>query len=151
MSDLISEAAKQVVEAKVEAKVDSCEDIFVTESDLFDISLKYYKKDNIFFVEGIDDNFDPKEPCKEIKMSLKYPDQDDCNRIALSSSKLDANLDRVDIRDYLKMELARLMVLIRKWSLNKEISTATIINISPKIMKGIFAKVRTVIGTDGIF
>jgi hypothetical protein len=132
-------------------KEDDFSDIFVTEKDTFDISLKYYRKDDKLFVDSVDSDFDNTEVSREILMSFKHPDQSDSDGIVMSSPKLNTDLDKVDVRDFVAMEVARIFVLIRKWSVNKSLSRENILSLNPKIIKGMIAKIREKIGMDGIF
>ena len=136
-------------EVKVESNNDFS-DIFVTEEDTFDISLKYYKKDGQIYTDsGADPDYSALEPSKEILLTLKYPDHSDYALISSSVNKQD--VDKMDIRDLLSMELMRIIVLMRKWSVNKELNRDNIMSLNSKIVKGLIVKVREKIGMEGIF
>jgi hypothetical protein len=126
-------------------------DIFVTENDTFDVTIKYYKKDGKIYTDsGTDEQFSFDEKCKDLTVTLKYPDQADS--VIISSSIPSAkNLDKIEIGDFLSLELSRLIVLIRKWSIDKKITKETILGINPKIVKGLLFRIRETLGTEGLF
>jgi hypothetical protein len=130
---------------------DDFSDIFVSENDTFDITVKYYKKDGkVYTNSGTDEDFDIHEPSRTIVMTLKYPDQSDCATIAMMSPKMGQEADKIDLRDFLSMELVRVIVLMRKWSIGKKLDREGIMNLNTKIVKGILARTREKIGMEGI-
>ena len=138
-------------ETKVEeVKKDILDDIFITEDDTFDVSLKYTKKDGKLLVEGVDEDFDDKKDYKTIEVTLKYPDQSDCYNISNVSPKMNSEMEGIDVRDFVKMEISRFVILARKWTSQKELNSSTIMQLDPKIVKGLLNKVRETIRMDGI-
>ena len=126
------------------------EDIFITENDKFTISLEYYNNGENIVVEGNDD-FDKTKMAKKINVTFKKPSQGDITAISNSPIRNSVkNIENLSINDFLLLEIARFLCLIRSWSLPKKISQDTIMSINPKIIKGILAKVREIIGTEGI-
>lgn len=128
------------------------DDIFVTEKNKFTVSIEYYKDDigNII-VEDVDDKFDKERKAKKIEITLKYPSQGDV--AAISNSPLRSNVKNIEsltINEFIILEIARFMCLVRSWTLPQKINSETIMGINPKIMKGILSKVRAAIGTEGI-
>jgi len=144
--DVKAEAKDDV---KAEAK-DDFDDIFVTESDTFDIGIKYYKKHGQVIVEEVDDAFDTKEKAKKLIVTFKYPDQSDSGVIGLQAARVSTNIDDIDVRDFLTLEFNRVTCLIRKWSLNSEVSVKNIMRLHPKIVKSMIVEVRKKIGMDAI-
>jgi hypothetical protein len=128
-------------------------DIFVTEADVFDIGVKYYKKDGVVMVKDLDEAFDDKERYKEFSATFKYPDQSDVASIAVYAGKIKTDMSNgnIDVRDILNLEFGRLLTLIRKWTLKKEINNTNILAIHPKVIKSMIIKIREKIGMDGIF
>lgn len=135
---------------KIEKKQDiEKSDIFVTESDLFDIIIKYYNKDNKLFVKSVDEEFDDlNSNSKTINITLKYPSQGDCMAIERSVIGVDNASD--NLKTFLRMEYSRFLVLARKWSLTEKLEESQVIKLHPKIVKGIFHEVREKIGLDGL-
>jgi len=128
------------------------EDIFVSEKDTFNVSIEYYKDEkNNVIVEGVDDGFDITRKAKKISMTFKVPSQGDVT--AISNSPIRSNIKNIEnmtINEFMTLEMARFMCLIRSWSLPQKINNETLMSISPKIIKGILTKVRNEIGTEGI-
>jgi hypothetical protein len=144
------EELKNDIKEVKEVKEDNNSDIFVSENDTFDISLKYYKKDGqVYTNSGADADYSALEPSKEIILTLKYPDYSDYAMISSSINKQD--VEKLDIRDLLSMELMRIIVLMRKWSVNKELNRDNIMSLNSKIVRGLIVKVREKIGIEGIF
>ena len=84
-------------------------------------------------------------------LTFKQPNQGDVTNIIgmvySGGSKLQPN----DVVDFTRLELARFMCLIRKWSSDKPIDNENILALNPKIVKAILNKIRESIGADGIF
>jgi len=121
-------------------------DLFITEKDTFDITVRYYKKDEVF-VENVDDVFDSNEPSiKQFSITFKYPNQGDFETIMAQNAY--KSPDQLKLIDILQMELTRIVVLIRKWTLNAEF--ARLAELDPKVIKGIAQKVREKLGMRGI-
>lgn len=140
-----------IVTVKQEKVDDDFSDIFITEKDVFDISVEYYKKDENLYVEGIDENFDKNSKTKKLSITFKYPNQGDIGLINIQSHNTKSSMDGdMSVRDFLALEFHRFNVLIRKWSLNKEINNSNVLSVHPKIIKSFLSKIREKIGMDGI-
>jgi len=127
------------------------DDIFVTEKDTFDVAVKYYKDGKNILVEGVDDNFSKDKKAKQFTMTIKYPSQADVAMIYRQGVTLKASsAENVDIRDILGLEVARLLCLMRKWTISDKLELTTVMNMHPKIIKAIISKVREILGMDGI-
>ena len=129
---------------EVKEKINS---IFITEDNTFDVFITYYHKDEKLFVEGEDEDFDSSEKAKEFTMTFKHPDQGDLSKISLTSNP---GISNVEVSDILRLELARVLVLMRKWTLEKELSNENIMNLDPKIVRSIINKMMEKIGTEGM-
>jgi hypothetical protein len=124
-------------------------DIFITEDDTFNISIKYYNKDGKLFVKKIDEDFDDSiSSSGEINIILKYPSQGDCMSIERSMGTIDNASD--NLKTFLRMEYTRFIILARKWNLPEKMEEAQIVKLHPKIIKGIFQAVREKIDLDGL-
>ena len=114
---------------------------------IFDISVLYYKVGNDLCVESVDEDFDYKLPVvKHIDMTFKYPCQGDYETIIAQNAY--KSPDKMTLIDVMQMELTRLVVLIRKWSLDAEFTR--MVELDTKIVKAIANKVREKIGVKGI-
>lgn len=122
-------------------------DVFITEKDTFDVKVLYYKVGDDLFVESVDDEFDKNYTnIKSIDITFKYPSQGDYESIIAQNSY--KTPDKMTLIDVMQMELTRIVVLIRKWSLNAEFSR--MVELDVKIVKAITNKVREKIGVRGI-
>ena len=140
--DVKTEATKEEAPKAEPKKEDIYADIFVDETDTFDVSVRYYKtSDGIILVDNLDDDFDKKLASKEFTVTFKYPNQADVGRISTQASKITANIEDLDVRDFLSLEFARLICLIRGWGIEREISNQNIMQLHPKIVKGIIVNV----------
>lgn len=138
---------EKVFPLKIEANF---EDIFVTEKDTFEVKVQYYKEGTKFFVESVDDDFSKEHGNKEMALTFKLPNQGDVTNIigmVYSGGKTQAT----DVVDFTRLELARMMCLIRKWSSDKKIDNENLLALNPKVVKAILNKIRESIGADGIF
>ena len=155
------------VEAVEAVKPKTKSSIFVTESDTFDISIKWYIREGQILVEDADDDFDSNylgniidkenggkirydetfNGINEIIVTFKYPSQGDYELIM--NSTIYKSPEEIKVSDILQMELARVMTLIRKWNLEEDISL-TLNQVDPSIMKAMISKVRDHIGMKGI-
>ena len=136
-----------------EVKKDVISDVFISEDDVFNITILYYKKDYSFYVKNIDEDFDDKtKDIKSINLTLKYPSQGDYLTVESIRSRTtqNENENAINVNDILRMEYNRLLVLIRKWSLSEKVEEAQILKLHPKIVKAIFFEIREKIGLDGI-
>jgi len=122
-------------------------DVFITEKDTFDIKVTYYKMGDELYVESVDDEFDSKkENIKNIDVTFKYPSQGDYESIIAQNAY--KSPDKMTVIDVMQMELTRIVILIRKWSVKAELNR--LVELDPKIVKAIVNKVREKIGLRGI-
>ena len=134
------------IETKENVKIETIEsDIFVGDEDMFDVKVEYYKEDGKLYVKGIDDDFDLKKKFKEFKVYFKYPSFIDA--VSIHQFAKIGN-DEIEIMDMMKLEDARVRVLLRKWDLNKKISSLDSMHV--KFIRAIKNGVRETIGMDGI-
>lgn len=125
-------------------------DIFVTESDTFKVKVRYYKNDADILVDGVDDDFDPKQSCKEFSVVFKYPDQGDSKKITAQVTKMGNSLEELDVRAFMNLEFARVLCLIRSWDIGHDLITSNIFKLNPKIVKSMTDQVRERLGMSGI-
>jgi len=128
----------------VEEKKQNNDDIFITEADRFVITVSYYMNKKNLIVESVDSEY--QEFGNEIKsftVTLKYPSQRDAD--AISSARNVTDLENMTYVDMIQLENLRLVTLIREWSLDKPL--AEIVNLNPKIIKGIKNKISEEIGS----
>jgi len=133
-----------------DTKVDTS--VFVTEDNVFDVIVEYYKINNKIYVKGVHDDFDASQVSSKLNVALKYPSYGD-GEFILSQAKLlydSFSSDNLGVRDLLTLEFSRLIVLIRKWSLSDAVTKENIAKINPSIIKGLTNGIRNVIGMDGI-
>ena len=139
---------------KEKVKLSKFSDIFITEKDTFDVVVKYYKDEDTLMVSEVDDAFDSDKECFEFSATFKYPDQGDATTISAQASsfsgRINGSLDNLDIREFMGLEFGRLVTLIRKWDVDKDLNNQNIMNLHPKIVKSLIAQVRSKIGMDGI-
>ena len=140
------------LEVKPEVKQATADnsDIFITESDIFEVIVRYYKKNGMCIVEGVDSDFDILEKSKEFLVVIKYPSQADSSRISMLLPVIGSGGEEVDVRQFLQAEMTRFLTLVRKWNLNKELNNDNILSMNPKIIKGILAKIRETLGMEGL-
>lgn len=142
----------EVKKAKAVSKDDSddfsLDDIFITEKNTFDVSLKL-QKFNKKIISDIHDNFDYKKPSQEIKMTFKYPSQGDSLTIQDRAGKMDFS-NGIDMNDLMKAQLSRLIVLSRSWTLNKKCTPDNILTLDIDVIKGIMVKIYDEIQLEGI-
>lgn len=142
----VEETVKEEVEKKVGAK-DSM--IFVTEKDTFDIDIECYKDEDKMFVKGEDEEYDESKTVETITMTFKYPNQGD-GVLINRGSQLDTRGEGIDVNDFLQLEFNRMSVLIRKWTLGEPVDNEHVLNLHPKVVKGILAQLRDKIELDGL-
>ena len=139
-----------VEQAPVETKQDKPdvnEDIFIGEDDTFDIKVRWYKFDGKVMVAREDDEFDEKyEQVNEFTVTFKYPSQGDYEIIIGSSAY--RSPEDMTVTNIVQLELARMVTLVRKWSLKQDISR--MIELDPNIVKSILRSIREEIGMKGI-
>jgi hypothetical protein len=133
---------------KLENKDDSNDDIFIDEKEQFLVTVKYYNDEkNELFVERVDDNFDKeKKDIKSFDVSFKYPSHGDYE--AILNSPVYKSVENLRMPEIIQLELLRMGILLRSWTLNKRINQ--IVQLKPKIVKGIMLGVREKISMDGI-
>ena len=126
--------------------------VFITEDDIFDVTVEFYKDKGKTFVKDIDSDFDITKPTEKLNVTLKYPSQGDVDTIySMAGRQVTAtNPADISLPDFLRLELARLAILVRKWSAGVDITPEKIYQLNPKIVKGIIIKVRNEIGLEGI-
>jgi len=144
------EKPEEIEEKKDKIKLSEFSDIFVTESDTFDVVVRYYKKEDVLIVSDVDDDFDDKVSCSSFTATFKYPDQGDAGRIGTQSLSLKGGLEELDVREFLGLEFSRVLCLIRKWTIDQDLTNSAILKLHPKIVKSLINQVRIKIGTDGI-
>jgi hypothetical protein len=132
---------------EIPIKEDSlAKDIFIEETDTFDIKVNYYKKDDKIIVENIDPEFENNKDVKSFTVTLKYPSYLDMQSIQ-NHSKI-ASEEKLGFSDLINLQNVRILVLIRKWSLSDELDKIDKIN--AKFMKAIRVLVMNKIGMEGI-
>lgn len=136
-----------IKEKKEEKEFDINENIFINETDTFDIKVKWYKIDNQIYVNHSDTDFDDNHSgINEFTVTLKHPSQGDYESIMRNTNY--KSPDEMKMIDFIQLELIRLITLIRKWSLKQELSR--MIDLDPVIIKSIIHQVRDKIGMKGI-
>jgi hypothetical protein len=103
-------------------------------------------------VRGVDDSFDITRKSENFTVTVKYPSRGDVELIYSSSGKSvdPTNPQEISIPDFLRLELSRLLILIRKWSAGPDLTAEKIYQLNPKIVKAIILKIRAEIGMEGI-
>ena len=71
-----------MTENKEIKKVEVGDSPFVTDEDVFDIAIEYYKEDKKIMAEG-SDKFDDKKAKSRIVFTMRYPSQADCESIIM--------------------------------------------------------------------
>ncbi len=136
------------IETKKAKSDDPNSDIFITEEDVFDVTIQWYKKDNVLYVDKSETQFDSKaDNIKSFTVTFKYPSQGDYESVLRNAKNTTSDLR---MNELTLMELSRVFVLIRKWSLPYAIMEK-INELDPSITKAILFSVREVIGMKGIF
>ena len=124
---------------------------FITGEDTFDVSVNYYRDGNKVIVEG-NEIFDIKRQSSAIGFTIRYPSQADCEIIMKSCKDIYIeNVDNLDIRKFMKVELVRFLTLVKKWDVDEVMSNETIMRLHPDIIRVSLIKIRDEIGTNGIF
>jgi hypothetical protein len=149
-SEEILEQKEKIIDmakAETSSKNTNHDDIFITEKNTFDITIKYYVSDGQLFVKNISEYFDDEnENMKEFTVTLKHPSQKDYETL-LATSTYD-NKTEFSFVDIVKLEISRLVILIRSWSIDKSITD--LYQLNPKIIKAMTVEIRNVIEMDGI-
>ena len=151
VKDEIKPEVKDEVEPEELPKITLKSSIFITEDDVFDISVRCHNDDKgRVLVEGQDEEFDPEnEAIDEIKMVFKYPSQGDSELILRTKKIFDPSED-TDLRSFMALEFARIIILIRDWNLEEEVNRDNIFSLSTKIVKSVTEAVREELGTEAI-
>ena len=146
------EETKIIKEDNVENKIIKKDnnDIFITEDDTFTIEISYYN-DPIkgLIVETVEDSFDAtNKDVKSFNMTFKYPSQGDYETI-MARSKYQS-IEKMNLTEVTLLETTRVVVLMKKWSLDRKLTVAEMTSIDPKIVKAINNKVREKIGVSAL-
>ena len=145
--ELVKEIKEAVPVEEVPVEEDENESIFITESDTFDIKVKWYKVDKTLFIEDSDSEFDEKfEDMNEFTATFKCPSQGDYEIIVAASNY--KSPEEMKVSDVLQMELTRVVTLVRKWTLPQPLER--MVQLDPYIIQSIMTKVRDVLGMKGI-
>ena len=127
--------------------------IFITDSDTFDIDIQCYKDGNELKVKGIDGDYDDTRKSKKISIKFKRPSQGDLTLINTQAGKWSSSpiMESDDTyRNLMSLEFARMIVLIREWTLPDPLTVDVLVTLDPKIVKAIVYEVREKISMDGI-
>jgi hypothetical protein len=141
------------VEAKKEPQTNLAVSPFVTEEDLFDVKVDYYREGKKMVVQGVDDDYDKKKAVASVEFKVKYPSQGDCDiiaeqgRVQLENSGVP---DQINIREFMKLEFVRFLCLVREWNLDKEINNTNIMSLHPSIIRAALLRIREELATEGI-
>ena len=131
------------------SKVESMDDIFVTEQNTFECEVEFYRDNDNIIVKNVDDNFDATHAgIRKITFSCKYPSQGDYEMMLNSPTYRNMQNSFRPI-DMVALELTRLTILIRSWSLPQEFSR--MVELDPKIVRGMTFAVSNKIGNKIIF
>lgn len=127
--------------------------IFISEKDVFTIKICFYFYKEALIVEGVSDNFNESfakdNSCniESFDVTLKYPSCGDQSLIIRNVESLDS--EKISVYDIKLLELSRLSVLIRDWTLKRDFTE--IYNLDVNIVDAILLKIRDVIALKGIF
>ena len=117
--------------------------IFINEKDTFDISVEYYEDGKQIIADRSSTEFDSlHKDMKKFTVTFKCPNQRDYFLIKSSGELNNAS-------DVLNLEIVRIGVLIRSWTLDADIETK-LSELHPKITQSLVLGVRDIIGFDGI-
>jgi len=157
--EIVPEVKAEVkAEIKAEVKLESKSEVkqsqllpFITEQDIFDISIKYYIDGKKYSVELVDDTFDKNhKDMQELVCKLKYPSQGDISMINSKITGMKLDYEGLDIRDFAQIEFIRFLVLVRKWNLEAALNNENVMKLHPNIVKAVILKVREEIGLEAI-
>ena len=131
-----------------EIEEDTNDDIFVTEDDTFEVNVEFYFNDDKLFVKSVDENeYDPiGKNVRSFSATFKHPSQADLETIMANVAYKSPEF--LEMKDIISLELVRMGILLRKWTLTQKLER--IVELDPKIIKGMMNSVRDVIGMDGI-
>ena len=130
-------------------KQDDNSDLFVKETDTFECKVRFYRKDNAFVVENVDEEFndkDEKNNVREIVFKCKYPSSLDLQ--TMLGSEYYKSMGELKASDLTMLQLQRLSILIRSWSLPQELSE--LFKIDVRVVKGMLIAISSKIGMNGI-
>jgi len=147
--EIVATKSSEKVSDTVVKKIDRepIDAIFITEDDTFDIKIRWQKIGNKIYVEEGDANFDPQSSdINEFTVTFKYPSQGDYE-IVMSSGTY-KNQTEIKLTDIIQLELARMVTLVRRWSLKQDFSK--MVDLDPSIVKAILTGVRNEIGMKAI-
>lgn len=154
----VNKEVKEVKEVNI-VQVNDLSCLFIGEADTFEIQVYWYKDSSGIVVEGIDKSYskDNKEAeIKKVNVTLKYPSHGDITKIFSYASKtLEKNIsslaiESMGLREFLQLEFARFVCLVRGWSLGVPVNNENISKINPKIVKAILSKIREKIENEGL-
>jgi len=150
VKETVKEEIKEVVKS---AKGELGFSPFIYESDTFDIIIKCYKDEKLgLLVDKVDTEFEEsKLEVREITFTFKYPSQGDFNIISTQAGTIVNEDDTPNHINLNKLEFARLLVLVRKWSLPEELSNPNLVDLDPKIVKAVIYGLREKLNLNGIF
>jgi len=143
------EVKEEVKEIKPEIKLSKFADIFVTEENTFDVTVRYYKEKEDLIVEGVSDSFDNKVDSIQFSATLKYPSQGDYAIIYSNIDNMSPG-EEMGVREFLKIEFSRLACLLRSWTIDEKVSNIALMKMHPAIIKSMIGQIRDKIGMDGI-
>jgi len=126
---------------------------FVADDDTFDISVRFYRDNKKFVVEGIDEDFKKDASnIKELTLTMKYPSQGDTSLITAQARQMNEKIkvENLNVSDFLQVEVIRFLTQVRKWNRPEPLDNENLMNLSPKIIRVILEKIRIEIGIDGI-
>ena len=148
--EIVEEVKEEIVEEtkeEIKEEADVNESIFITEDDVFDVKIRWYKVDNELFIEESDSEFDVDfKDIHAFSVTFKYPSQGDYE--VIMNSTVYRSPDEMKIADIVQMELTRMVTLVRGWDLKQDISR--MVQLDPFIIKAILQKLRELIGMKGI-
>ena len=147
----VANVVSNVSGVSIGSSIGNIDDIFVTEEDVFDVTVSFYKDDKKLLVESIDEEFSKEHEANQITFSVKLPSQGDVSAIfTMARNNSSGMRSEDDVLGFTHLEFARFMCLVRKWSVKKELNNGNLLSLNPKIIKAILIKVREQLGIDGI-
>ena len=132
-----------------DAKTDTMDDIFITEQNTFDCVVEFYRDNEKLLVKNLDEGFDVNHTgIRKIAFTCKHPSQGDYEMM-LNSPTYKNMQNAFRPIDMIALELTRLSLLIRSWSLNQDFSR--MVELDPQIIRGMTVAISNHIGTKIIF
>lgn len=130
-------------------KVDNNDDIFITESDTFEIDVEYYLDDlREPVIKDFDEEYEGTDKkTHSFNMTFKYPSQKDTEYIM--NSRPIQSIEDAQFADFIELENVRLMTLVRSWTMERPLTDMA--QLHPKIVKALRAKVSEKIAGNGLF